>query len=262
MVGRNEAKTAAAARSIMTETGSRTVSWHIADLASLEAVHELAARLRERHPRIDVLCNNAGAMFLSREVTGDNLERTFALNHLSYFTLTLGLLPSLLAVTEAPIVPGAVSRVINVSSRAHMNARIDLDDLQMSRRYSGWRAYCNSKLCNIWFTRMLARRVDPRRIVVHSLHPGLVRTRFAVNNGGKGRLLRRIMNLRSIDPADGARTLVWLATSAHEDVAASTGGYWYQCRPGRLSNAARDDARAELLWERSRSLAGIDVDAG
>lgn len=102
MVGRNEAKTAAAARTIMSESGSRAISWHIADLSRQDEVRELARHLRVQHPRIDVLCNNAGALFLERQTTVDGLERTFALNHLAYFTLTLELLPSLLAAAQAP----------------------------------------------------------------------------------------------------------------------------------------------------------------
>ncbi|WP_337172203.1 SDR family NAD(P)-dependent oxidoreductase [Gemmatimonas aurantiaca] len=261
MVGRNEAKTAAAARAIMSETGSRTITWHIADLSQQHEVREVAGVLRKRHPRIDVLCNNAGALFLERETTGDGLERTFALNHLAYFTLTFELLPALRAAARAPVTADAPARIVNVSSRAHQNARIDLDDLQMTRRWSGWRAYCNSKLCNIWFTRELARRLAGEPVIVHAMHPGVVSTRFASNNGRMGRFLRRVMDLRSVTPEQGADTLVWLASGDDPQVTGTSGRYWYKRRDGSLSRAARDDDRARMLWVHSAMLTGIDVGA-
>lgn len=260
MVGRNEAKTAAAARSIMTETGSRAISWHIADLSTRTGVHELAIALRQSCPHIDVLCNNAGAMFLERALTADGVERTFALNHLAYFTLTLELLPSLQAAAASPTQPGVPVRIVNVASRAHKNARVDFADLALATDFGGWRAYCNSKLCNIWFTRALARRLNPDAVVVHTMHPGVVSTRFATNNGSMGRFLRRVMDLRSVTAAQGADTMVWLATTLDEHVCRASGSYWYKRSPGSLSRAANDDGRAEQLWTMSASLTDLDAD--
>jgi len=262
MVGRNEAKTAAAARAIMSDlrmlsgTGSseRAITWEIADLAQLEAVRDLADRLRARLPRIDVLANNAGAMFLERDLTTDGFERTFALNHLSYATLTTYLLPPLIAASR----PGAPARIVNVSSRAHQQAHPRLDDLQLARHYGGWRQYANSKLYNIWFTRALARRLDPSKVVTHAMHPGVVRTRFATNNGRMGRVLRRVMDLVSITPAQGADTLVWLS---HAPEAGTTSGdYWVNRRRVTPSRTARDDERAEMLWEATCRLTGVNTD--
>ncbi|QJR38100.1 SDR family NAD(P)-dependent oxidoreductase [Gemmatimonas groenlandica] len=262
MIGRNEAKTAAAARSIMSEVGAvsgtagdqRAITWEIADLSRQEAVHDVADRLLARLPRIDVLANNAGAMFLDREVTPDGFERTFALNHLSYFTLTLRLLAPLVAASR----PGAPARVLSVSSRAHENANPSLDDLQLERRFGGWKQYANSKLYNIWFTRALARRCDPSRVVTHALHPGVVSTRFATNNGRMGRLLRRVMDVVSVTPSQGADTLVWLS-SAPEALEGS-GDYWVKRRRVSPSRTARDDARAEQLWTTTSRLTGLDAD--
>lgn len=258
MVGRNEAKTAAAAHSIMSEVGSasgrRAITWEIADLSRQEAVHDLADRLMARLPRIDVLANNAGAMFLDREVTPDGFERTFALNHLSYFTLTLRLLTPLVSAARS----GAPARVLSVSSRAHENASPALDDLQLAHHFGGWKQYANSKLYNIWFTRALARRLDPSRVVTHALHPGVVSTRFATNNGRMGRLLRRVMDVVSVTPAQGADTLVWLS-SAPEALEGS-GDYWVKRRRVRPSRTARDDARAERLWTMTSELTGLDAD--
>ena len=258
MIGRNEAKTAAAAQAIMSEvghpSGRRAVTWEIADLSRQEAVHDLADRLLASLPRIDVLANNAGAMFLDREVTPDGFERTFALNHLSYFTLTLRLLAPLVAAAR----PGAPARVLSVSSRAHENASPVLDDLQLERHFGGWKQYANSKLYNIWFTRALARRLDPSRVVTHALHPGVVSTRFASNNGRMGRLLRRVMDVVSVTPTQGADTLEWLS-SAPEAIERS-GEYWVRRRRVSPSRTARDDARAEQLWTTSSRLTGLDAD--
>ncbi len=254
MVGRNEAKTAAAAQSIMSEAGRRCVTWEIADLSLQRDVRDVAARLRARLPRIDVLANNAGGLFLDRAVTTEGIERTFALNHLNYFTLTLDLLPALIAAAA----PGAPARVINVSSRAHENATPRLDDLQLTSNYGGWKQYANSKLYNIWFTRSLARRIDPARIIVQAMHPGVVSTRFATNNGGKGRLMRWLMDVVSVTPEQGADTLVWL--SAADEPVEWPGAYWVKRSRKSPSKAARDDARAELLWAESERLAGIKAD--
>lgn len=262
MIGRNEAKTAAAAHSILSDVGAtsrtdgsdRAITWEIADLSRQEEVHDVADRLLARLPRIDVLANNAGAMFLDRDVTPDGFERTFALNHLSYVTLTLRLLAPLVAAAR----PGAPSRVLSVSSRAHENARPALDDLQLERHFGGWTQYANSKLYNIWFTRALARRLDPSRVVAQALHPGVVRTRFATNNGRVGRLLRRVMDVVSVTPAQGADTLVWLS-SAPEALEGS-GDYWVKRRRATPSRTARDDTRADALWATTSRLTGLDAD--
>jgi NAD(P)-dependent dehydrogenase (short-subunit alcohol dehydrogenase family) len=255
MVGRNEAKTAAAARAIMSETGRRDVTWEIADLSRQDAVHDLAARLNRRLSHIDVLINNAGAMFLDREVTAEGLERTFALNHLAYFTLTLLLLGRMARVESAR----RPARVICVASRAHRDARLALDDLQGERSYSGWGAYDNSKLANILFTRALARRLDPAKVVVHAMHPGVVSTRFAMNNGRRGRLMRRVMDVVSVDATTGADTVVWLTSD--DAATATTGDYWVKRARIDPSSAALDPLIAEALWERSAALAALEPDA-
>lgn len=255
MVGRNEAKTAAAARAIMSEYGVRDVTWEIADLSDPDAVRELAERLRARYPRIHVLVNNAGALFLERACTPAGLERTFALNHLSYMQLTLRLLPALVAAAT----PQQPARVLNVASRAHRNARPDLEDLQCARGYGGWRAYATSKLFNIWFTQSLAARVDASRVSVQAMHPGVVRTRFATNNGRLGRLLRRVMDFNSVTPEQGADTLVWLATAA--EPLAHPGGYWVRRRLTPPARVARHHAMREQLWAQSAALLQLDADA-
>lgn len=255
MIGRNEAKTVAAARAIMSETGSRTVYWQIADLSEQESVRELAARIRVTYEKVDVLANNAGAMFFDRSLTRDGLERTFALNHMSYALLTALLLPCLSRASAA----GTPARVISVASRAHRDARPDLDDLQSALRFGAWRAYANSKLFNIWFTRALAQRVDVKRLSVQALHPGVVKTRFATNNGRLGRMFRRVMDLNSVTPEKGADTLVWLASAP--EALEHQGAYWVRRAFTEPSRLARDDARRERFWRQTSTLLQLDMDA-
>jgi NAD(P)-dependent dehydrogenase (short-subunit alcohol dehydrogenase family) len=254
MVGRNEAKTQAAASSIMSRTGRRAVEVEIADLSLQEEVRALAGRLRQRHAEIDVLVNNAGALFMERTVTSEGFERTFALNHLAYFTLSLLLVDRLVAAAR----PGFPARIINVASRAHMNAKPRLNDLQLERSYGGWRAYRASKLYNVLFTRALARRVDPSLLVVHAMHPGLVSTRFAKNNGTIGRLMRRAMDMASVTPEQGADTIVWLANA--REAARTTGDYWVRRERVQPSSHALDGHNAEALWAASATLSGLDAD--
>ena len=255
LLGRNEAKTAAAARAIMGATGNRTITWHIADLSSLEAGAELADRLRAAHPRIDVLVNNAGAMYRHRELTPEGIERTVALNHLAPFALTLRLLPALAAAAESR--PPA--RVITVSSRAHQHGRVDLDDLHFAHGYGAWRAYGTTKLYNLWFTSALAARVPANRLLAVAMHPGVVRTRFATNNGAWGRWQRRIMDLVSVTPEAGADTILWLATA--DEPRAFPGSYWVRRQRTMPSRAARNLAAAERLWTVSAGLTGLDAEA-
>jgi NAD(P)-dependent dehydrogenase (short-subunit alcohol dehydrogenase family) len=238
MVGRNAAKTVAAAQRIMSATGSRTVTAEIADLSRRDAVLELADGVLRKHEQIAVLINNAGALFLDRQITPDGFERTFALNHLAYFALSVQLLPALARAGTA--------RIINVSSRAHRRARLDVDDVVAPASYRSWRAYANSKLANILFTKVMAHQLDPARISVHAVHPGLVSTRFAANNGMRGRLIRRIMDLRAISPEQGADSLVWLATANAGDL--GSGEYFVRRQRVTPSRAARNTALADALW--------------
>ncbi|HEX5530465.1 MAG TPA: SDR family NAD(P)-dependent oxidoreductase, partial [Methylomirabilota bacterium] len=149
---------------------------HYADLSRMGDTRRVAAEIAAAEPRVDVLINNAGAMFGTRQVTPDGLELTFALNHMSYFLLTDGLCERLRAAAPA--------RVVNTASRAHRRARLDFDDLQSARDYRGLMVYSRSKLCNILYTRELARRWAGTGVTANSLHPGFVATRFGDASGG------------------------------------------------------------------------------
>lgn len=217
------------------------------DLAELADMKRVAAEIAASEPRIDVLINNAGALFSQREVTKDGFERTFALDHLSYFVVTAGLRERLLAT------PGA--RIINTSSDAHMGARFDIDDLQ-TEKYTGMQAYARAKLENILFTRELARRLKGTNVTANALHPGVVATRFGHESGGIVSSLLKVVQRFAISPEKGAETIVYLASSP--TVAGVSGEYFYKSKPKTPARAAQDDRLAAALWEKSVALTGVD----
>jgi len=244
LVARDRGRGESALAEVRRSTGNGRLSLFVADLASQREVRRLAAEVRGRIDRLHVLLNNAGAIFTSRELSPDGIERTFALNHLGYFLLTRELLPLLEA--------GAPSRIVNVSSMAHERARMDWDDLQGERRYSTWKAYGQSKLANILFTRELARRLEGRRVTANALHPGVVATGFGKNNAGLFRLMMKLGAPFLTNRRKGARTSVFLSSSpAVEGV---TGKYFVAEAEREPSAAARDDADARRLWELSERL--------
>jgi NAD(P)-dependent dehydrogenase (short-subunit alcohol dehydrogenase family) len=218
--------------------------FHYADLSLIPEVRRVASEIAAAEPRIDVLINNAGALFGRHELTGDGLETTFATNHMSYFVLTHGLRERLLA--------SAPARVINTSSEAHRRMKLDFNDLQLTHGYSGFRAYGRSKLCNILFTRELARQLAGTGVTANSLHPGFVNTRFGDDSKGFLSYFFRFAKNFAISPEKGAETIVFLASS--KEVDGVTGEYFYQCRKKTPSPEARDDRAARLLWQRSEEL--------
>ena len=243
VVGRSPGKTAAVARAVGAEH-------HVADFARLDEVRALAATLAERHPRIDVLANNAGGLMGPRELTEDGFERTLQVNHLAPFLLTHGLLGPLLA---------ARGRVVTTSSAAaRLFAALDLDDLDLARGYSPRRAYGNSKLANVLFTRELHRRHHAAGLAAAAFHPGVVATNFAAETTDAMGFLYRtpLRRLVMVSPTRGASTLVWLAT-AQPGRDWRSGGYFEKRRPARTSPRASDDVLAAGLWERSAQMVGV-----
>ena len=222
---------------------------HYADLTRLAEMKRVAAQIAAVEPRIDVLINNAGAMFGARAITQDGLERTFALNHMAYFVVTEGLRERLAVAGDA--------RIVNTASDAHRGATLDLSDLQSEQGSGAMQAYGRSKLCNILFTRELARRLHGSGITANCLHPGFVATRFGDQSGGLISHMIWLAKFLAISPAEGARTIVHLASSP--EVAGISGKYFYKCRATTPSPAAQDDQAALLLWERSAKLAGMQA---
>jgi NAD(P)-dependent dehydrogenase (short-subunit alcohol dehydrogenase family) len=234
-------------------------SIYYADLSGLTQMRRVAAEIAAAEPRIDVLINNAGAIFSTRQVTKDGLERTFALNHMSYFMLVHGLRQRLLA--------SAPARIVNTASDAHEPFMMDFDDLQSETayqsnfwewvRYGGpaFKVYGRSKLCNILFTRELSRRLAGTGVTANSLHPGFVATRFGDQTGGLLSFGIRVAKRFALTPERGAETLVYLASSP--EVNGVTGEYFHKCRPATPSEEARDDAKAKRLWNETANLAHV-----
>jgi NAD(P)-dependent dehydrogenase (short-subunit alcohol dehydrogenase family) len=222
-------------------------SIHYGDVSRLADLNRLAAEIRSAAPRIDVLINNAGAMFGKREVTEDGLELTFATNHMSYFVVTDGLRESLLAAGAA--------RIINTSSHAHYRGAIDFEDLQFQRDYKAFPAYCRSKVCNVLFTRVLAQRFHGTGVTANSLHPGFVNTRFGDGTGGWTGRIFGFSKMFAISPEKGAETIIYLASSG--EVAKTSGLYFYKCKAVTPSKLARDEAAAERLWQETEKLAHL-----
>ncbi len=217
-----------------------------ADLSRLSEMKRVAGEIARAEPRIDVLINNAGAFFSHRRVSEDGLELTFALNHMAYFVLTCALADRLKAA--------APSRVVSTASGAHRRAHLDFDDLQTSRDYDGYKAYGRSKLCNILFTRALARRLAGTGVTANCLHPGFVATRFGDQAGGWMSLAIRAAKLFAISPDKGAETIVYLATSP--EVASQERSLFLQERPGHT------DGRGAGRCRRRPALGGIGPDRG
>lgn len=248
MVGRDRDRTEAAAARIAAVSTSPPRA-EIADLASLEQVRGLAARLAGLE-RIDVLINNAGLVLGERRITPDGLEHVFAVNHLTPFLLTSLLLPKLTASGPA--------RVVTVTSDAHSAARLDLSDPNLEHGWDSWRSYANSKLANILFTRELARRLDGTGVTASCAHPGVVRTGFGRESRPLLKLGITIARPFMLSPERGADTIVYLASSP--DVAGQTGGYYVKRQRREPSAAARDDMAARELWELSEKMTGLAPD--
>jgi retinol dehydrogenase-12 len=252
VVGRNDEKCATTVEQIRWTTGSSSIEYLLADLSSQSEVRRLAQEFEAKYSSPDVLINNAGTIMLSRRYSVDDIEMTFALNHLAYFLLT-NLLTDRLMVSPA-------ARVVNVSSVAHKGAQIDFDDLQGRRRYNGLRAYGRSKLANLLFTYELARRLKGTSVTANALHPGLVATNLLANNGRIGALLKVLLGLRGTSPQKGARTVVYLASSP--DVMGMTGQHYVGQKAVQSSRASYDTAAARRLWEASAELTTLSAYPG
>jgi NAD(P)-dependent dehydrogenase (short-subunit alcohol dehydrogenase family) len=222
-------------------------SIHYADLLRLAEVKRAAADITAAEPRVDVLLNNAGAMFASRKITPDGFERTFALNHVAPFVLTHGLRQRLFAAAPA--------RVVNTSGALHHLATLHLDDLRLEHRYNAFYAYAHAKLCCVLFTRELARRWASKQVTANCLHPGEVATRFGYQSGGLIPYAFAVIHLFGSSPEKGARRIVRLASA--REYSGVTGRYFYKAKLARPNPLAEDDENAERLWQATSRLVGI-----
>lgn len=244
IVGRNESRCQATLAKMRATGGTGDLSYLVADLSSRKSVLNLANQYREKYDRLDILINNAGAVFFSDQRSADNIEMTWALNHFGYFWLTEELL-DLIRKT-----PGA--RIINVSSDAHKRARLNRENCVDKVNKVPYFTYGNSKLANLLFTFELARRLEGTGITANALHPGVVATNFGANNGIPGRIFNLLTTFIAITSEAGARTIIYLATAP--EVSGVTGKYFVKEKVERSSKESQDVALAKTLWQQSTAI--------
>lgn len=252
LVVRDRGRGEEAASAVRAVPGAGQVDVFVADLSLMAEVRRVAGEIAAAHPVIDVLVNNAGAIFGERGLTAEGLEQTFATNHIAYFLLTRLLLPNLKAAPRA--------RVVTVASEAHRGAGgVAWDDLKRERGYRGLPVYCESKLMNILFAAELARRLQGTRVTSNAVHPGTVASNFGLDSGGFFiKLFYRWFRAFLTDETKGARTTVHVATAP--ELAEVTGAYFSSCKLRTPSRAARDVEAARRLWTLTSELVGLPAD--
>ena len=246
-VGRNRDKCQIVAAHIRQQTGNTAVEFMQADLSSQAEVRRFAEEFKRSHPRLDVLVNNVGAFFMSRRLSVDGIELTWALNYLGVCLLTELLLDTLKA--------SAPSRVVNVSSAMHSGAQLNFDDLQGERKYSGMKAYGQSKLALLMFTYDLARRLAGTGVTVNALHPGFVASDMYRSSGGFIKLLGPVINLMAVSPEVGAETSIFVAT--FPEVEGVTGKYFVKKQAVASSSVSHDMTATERLMAITKEMAGL-----
>jgi retinol dehydrogenase-14 len=250
IVGRNREKCIAASETIGQKTG-RQASWLIADLSSQAQVRRLAEEFQERFERLDVLINNAGAVYIRRAETADGMEMAWSVNYLQAFLLTHLLLDLLKA--------SAPARIINLSSVFHWPARLNLNNMQERGVYIGWNVYARCKLASLYFTYELARRLEGSGVTANAIHPGLVKTGMGKTSGRLLRLVFRVVDLFGIPPEKGAEGVTNLAVNpALEKV---SGQYFSRMKSVRSSPVSYRRDTARQMWDVSEKLTrvtGID----
>lgn len=250
ITGRDRVRAEAAAAEITLESGNPAVDIFVADMSSQAEVRRLAGEVLAAYPRLDVLLNNVGGFWNHRHVTADGLEHTFALNHLAPFLLTSLLLERLKA--------SAPARIVTVSSGAQSMGKIDFDDLMGAQKYSGSRAYNQSKLANVMFTYELAKRLEGTGVTATALHPGLTSTAFSAEDPALGWLVTFLRPFMK-SPKRGAETPVYLASST--DAEGVTGQFFANRKAKKSHESSYDSATTARLWQVSADLVGLPADA-
>ena len=244
LVCRSEEKGKAAIVDIE-KAGAKDVELIVGDMSSQKDIRRVASDVLRKVDKLDVLLNNAGLLVPQRRTTVDGIEETFALNHLGYFLLTK-LLRELLEKSGP-------ARIVSVSSDAHRNGKMNLDDLQFERtKYSAISAYAQSKLANILFTKELARRLSGTKVTANCLHPGVIASGFGHTYGGIFSFILKLGRPFLASTEDGAKTQVHLCSSP--EVEGITGEYWDKCKIARPTRAALSEGDAKRLWEISEDL--------
>jgi NAD(P)-dependent dehydrogenase (short-subunit alcohol dehydrogenase family) len=248
ITARSEEKGKRSVEKLRAESGKSNINALIADFSFQSQVRKLVEEFKRQYDRLDVLINNAGAIYFRRTLTQDGIEMTFAANQLAPFLLTNLLLERL--VSSAP------ARVVNVASNAHEGHVINFDDLEGERNYSFMNAYGQSKLANVMFTYELDRRLAGSEVTVNAVHPGYVGTNMGGNNGWLVRLFLPINRLWAIDVDQGAETVIYLASSPEVD--GVSGKYYYQNKAVPSSPYSHDENAAKRLWEVSEEMTGLN----
>jgi NAD(P)-dependent dehydrogenase (short-subunit alcohol dehydrogenase family) len=243
MVVRNEQKGKATLEAIKKQTGQKAEMF-LADLSLINQTRRVATEISAAAPKIDVLVNNAGGIFMERLETREGLEMTFALNHMAYFALSTLLLENLKAASNA--------RIVNVSSDGHKTAKIDWDDLQAKQKFNLSAVYGNSKLMNLLFSNELARQLEGTGVTSNALNPGMVATGIGQNAKGVWKLLIGLAKPFFLTPERGAGTSIYLASS--KEVHGVTGKYWDKKQPVQPSAAALDQNLQKRLWLESEKI--------
>jgi len=244
IVGRNEKKCIKTVSAIKKISNNAAVEFICADLSCLMQVRAVAKQFIHSYKQLDVLVNNAGGYFMTRQLSTEGYEMNLALNYLSPFLLTLLLVDELKASDQG--------RIINVSSQAHERGEINFDDLQREHNFVGYEAYAQSKLAILLFTYELARRIQKTHVTVNALHPGLVASHFGRNNGLIRFYVRRLLKRTEITAKEGAKTSVYLASSITVDQC--TGGYYINEALTDSSPASYDLSAASSLWRLTKEL--------
>lgn len=220
----------------------------LCDLGNYDSIRAFANIVRRGYDHIDILVNNAGFISLDRQETGEGLERQFGINHIGHFLLTMSLLDLM----------GEGGRIVNVASGAHKTGKIHFDDINLTKGFNVIKAYSQSKLANVLFTRELARRVKDRGITVNCCHPGAVATNIGIDRDtGFGKTVTRLLKPFFQTPEQGARTAIFLASD--DSVSDITGEYFYKCRIAKSSKRSKDMELAKKLFEFSEELTGLQA---
>lgn len=251
MLCRNLRKAEEAREEIFRQSGNKNVHILLCDLSSQKQIHQAAETFENIYRSLDILVNNAGILpGNKREETEEGIEKTFAVNHLAPYSLSL-LLLGLLRKSSA-------GRIITVSSEAHRFARFDINDLQLRHHpFNGFNAYAISKLCNIWFTRRMAALTSGSNLSVNCLHPGFVSSNFGKGSSPLYKAAIALSSPFSISSKKGAQTPVFLATS--EEGLLLSGQYFKNKKVKKPSKAALNDAYARAMWEQSAALTQLDI---
>jgi len=230
----------------LTKDKPRKLDLILCDLGDFESIRTFAKAVKEKYDHIDILVNNAGFISLDRQETKEGLERQFGINHIGHFLLTKELLDLM----------GKGSRIVNVASGAHKTGKIHFDDINLTKGFNVIKAYSQSKLANVLFTRELARRVAVRGITVNCCHPGAVATNIGIDRDtGFGKTITGLLKPFFQTPMEGARTAIFLASD--KSVENISGGYFYKCKIAKSSKRSKDKKLAKKLFELSEEITRI-----